>query len=161
MVLSRYTAEVVKAVTNPFSGLPAQKRGNYGGMPDVADVKDACEQEAARLERVQSLGRRQPLRIGGPPVLRTGHELAQLFCPEGFKGWEKYLQLHKETRGEQSYFETRVCKDGNSRHGLWVPWSWHDDMAAPRKTFSKFTEEQLRKMYPPQPAAADDGVPFE
>lgn len=56
-VLSRYDLDVIREVTDPFSGIPSRKKENgYSGLPDVADVKDACEGEASRRARIAELG---------------------------------------------------------------------------------------------------------
>src|SRR3990167_5280588 len=40
-VLAHFSAEVVKAVTDPYSGLPGRKsESGWTGMPDVAEVKE-------------------------------------------------------------------------------------------------------------------------
>src|SRR5688572_11161104 len=52
-VLMRYSPDVVRTVTDPYSGLPSRKsESGWSGLPDVADVKQACEAEAARQERI-------------------------------------------------------------------------------------------------------------
>src|SRR5262245_1230955 len=72
MVLSRYSAEVVTAVTDPYSGLPSLKKENgYSGLPDVADVKEACEEEAARAQRMakyREMGKTEFKRLPRPPA---------------------------------------------------------------------------------------------
>jgi len=56
-VLADYPEETIRYVTDPRSGLPARKKrdprtGNeWTGLPDVADVKAACEEHHAPMQR--------------------------------------------------------------------------------------------------------------
>jgi hypothetical protein len=59
MVLERYPQEVIETVTSPFTGL--QSRKNF--PPTIAEVTEACNAEAANLERRAKLAemRRQSI----------------------------------------------------------------------------------------------------
>lgn len=49
MVLSRYEADVIAYVTDPFTGLP----GRIPFLPNLYEVKLACEERAAELARTE------------------------------------------------------------------------------------------------------------
>lgn len=85
MVLSKYAVEVIKAVTDPYSGLPSRKKENgYSGMPDVADVREACDNEAtriARMERYRVLPAPDFTRARLPRPAAAPGDLATVFMP--------------------------------------------------------------------------------
>jgi hypothetical protein len=158
MVLSRYSAEVVKTVTDPFSGLPSRKsESGWTGLPDVADVKQACEDEAARAERYQQLGARKPVpRIEGPKLPgRRGN----VFVPVGVPQYPAMVERCKTA--DPADWRTDSF---NGKTGIWVPYPWLIDAPrAARTSFTTFTDAQLRELYP-QPKAMvkdeEEGVPF-
>jgi len=86
MVLSKYAVEVIKSVTDPYSGLPSKKKENgYSGMPDVADVREACDNEAtriARMERYRVLPAPDFSRARLAPPRPAPGDLATVFVPE-------------------------------------------------------------------------------
>lgn len=86
MVLSKYAVEVIKAVTDPYSGLPSKKKENgYSGMPDVADVREACDNEAtriARMERYRVLPAPDFTRARLPRPAPAPGDLATVFVPD-------------------------------------------------------------------------------
>ena len=150
MVLSRYSAEIVQAITDPFSGLPSRKtESGWSGLPDVADVKLACETEATRRERYKQLGSRKPVpRITGPKQNR-----ANVFVPDTAPQYAPFVERAK-TADPMDW-----RRDEAGRPGIWVPHQWMFDSASVGRTqFSTFTPEQLRAMYPPaepKPAAGE------
>lgn len=147
MVLSRYAAEVVKAVTDPFSGLPSRLKGEYGGMPDVADVRAACDREAERLERYRSLGSRKPVpRIEGPPRMSRGNVLVPPTAPQ-VAGLLK--RAEKADKGDWHH--------DPDRRGIWVPHHWmFESFSVEGGGFSSYSEAELRAMYPQPKAPGED-----
>lgn len=160
MVLARYSAEVVKAVTDPYSGLPSRKsESGWTGMPDVADVKEACEAEAVRIDRMAkyaALPRYEPLRLARP---RPGPgAFANVFVPETAAQYLGYVERAKKA-------DPREWRRDDKRPGIWVSYAWVVGPAQGAKSFSTFTEAELRELYPqPQsapPALEPEAVPFE
>lgn len=164
MVLSRYPAAVVDAVTDPFAGLPSRKteRG-YSGLPDIADVKEGCENESARLVRMAAYAKLTvQKRLPAPPRPPQ----ATIFTAKGFPHFDKLFKRHEA--GEQpSYCETRICVDKVERFGVWTPFSWLEEPAkgAPAgldKAFKPYTDSELREKYGPKATAstsAPDAAP--
>jgi hypothetical protein len=116
MVLSKYAVEVIKAVTDPYSGLPSKKKENgYSGMPDVADVREACDDEANRIARMERY-RQLPApdfdrpRLAAPP--RQPGDLATIFVPESNPRYPALLEWSKTADGRKFKFETRP--------GIWI-----------------------------------------
>jgi hypothetical protein len=127
-VLSRYNSEIIKAVTDPYSGLPARKtESGWSGLPDVADVKEACEAEAARQQRMAKLAalpRPQPLRLPPPP--QSPGCRAQLFVPADVRGYAQMVQRAQTA-------DVRDWKhDPQGRPGIWVPYGWYDEFRGGR-----------------------------
>lgn len=116
MVLSRYSVEVIKAVTDPYSGLPSRKTDSgYGGMPDVADVREACDAEATRTARMERY-RQLPApdfdrpRLAAPP--RAPGDLATVFVPKANPRYPELVEWSKTA-------DQRLFKFDN-RPGIWV-----------------------------------------
>ncbi len=152
MILSRYPADVVEAITDPFAGLPSRKneRG-YSGLPDVADVKEACEAEAARQVRMAAYAKITiQKRLPGPPRPPE----ATIFTPKGFPRWDKLMRRF-EAGDQPCHFETRICIDNVERYGIWTPYSWIVEATPRAALFKQFTDAELRAMYPPREAPAE------
>jgi len=154
MILSHYSAEVVQAITDPFSGLPSRKtESGYSGLPDVADVKAACEAEATRLERLAAyakLGKTQRL-LPGPPTPPK----ATIFTAKGFPNYDKLVKRF-EDGGAPAHFENHVCVDQVERYGIWTPYSWLAEASPKPKGFTQYTAADLLDRYQPkQPEAAE------
>lgn len=155
-VLTHYSAEIVKAVTDPYSGLPSRKSDSgWTGMPDVADVKEACEHEATRRERIRVLSTLRPIpRIAGPKQNR-----GNVFVPETAP---QYADMLKHTMAA----DPMDWRRDETRPGIWVPYPWLvDGPKAGHAGFTQFTEAKLRAMYPQREAAPAENViedvPFE
>lgn len=165
MILSRYSAEVVEAVTDPFAGLPSRKseRG-YSGLPDVADVKTACEAEAARAERIKkyaALPRTEFKRLPRPPAGPGAY--ATILVLPNTPQYPRMVEVIKAA-------DKRKWKHDENGRGIWVSYDLLDAPLPGRKqdasTFKAYTDEELRAKYPPQPAPVNeaagemDEVPF-
>lgn len=127
MVLAKYPIEVIKSVTDPYSGLPGRKsEAGWSGMPDVADVREACDAEARRLDMIERY-RKLP-----PPAPRLenglrGRERANLFVPDTIPIYPELVRRHNETQDSPCTIEgAHVCKDGEQRAGIMVPMDWYD-----------------------------------
>lgn len=146
LVLSHYSATVVRDVTDPFAGLPSRKseRG-YSGMPDVADVKEACEAEAAgqhRMEEWKKIGKTEFKRLPAP-VDRTPGAWANVLVHSGHP---RYAQLMARTRADGT--DPRDWKV--DERGLHVSLAWLEQSAptAAAKPFKAYSDDELRRMYP-------------
>lgn len=146
LVLSHYSADVVQAVTDPFAGLPSRKKENgYSGMPDVADVKEACEDEAAKQHRMaeyRKIGKTEFKRLPAP-VDRTPGAWANLLIHPGHP---KYAVLLARTKADSE--DPRDWKI--DERGLHVSLSWIEQPGPQRPVFQQFSEAELRRMYPPR-----------
>lgn len=120
-VLARYEPAVIETVTDPYSGIPGRKSNGWSGMPDVADVKEACEAEANRRERIKELGavKAAPrLRIDKP---KTPGYMANVLV---LHGAPQYAALHAMTQEPNaSNYEWKHDEQGR---GLWVSLKWMD-----------------------------------
>lgn len=125
MILSKYTVEVIKAVTDPYSGLPSKKKENgYSGMPDVADVREACDDEANRIARMQRYASlpapdfNRP-RLAAPP--RQPGDLATVFVPKENPRYPQLVEWAKTA-------DERLWKFDN-RPGIYVSYDTWDQRA--------------------------------
>lgn len=146
MVLAHYPAEIVKAVTDPYGGLPARKTDSgWSGLPDVADVKQACEGEAVRRERLAKLAALPPpsFRRVRPPPAGAGALATVLIRPD----FPRYAAMLERTQTADPR-EWRQDEEGC----LWVAWSWLETSAMKMKAFQPFTDDQLRERYGVKPA---------
>lgn len=57
-----YSREVVDYVTDPRTGIPGKQKF----LPAVAEVREACEERAAHLERMQKYSKSKPRRYVPP-----------------------------------------------------------------------------------------------
>lgn len=119
-VLIHYSPDVVKEVTDPYSGLPSRKKENgYSGMPDVADVKEACEDEAARIDRMAKYSKMpryyQPMRLPSPPAVpgSRANVLVRKDSPQ-------YPLMLERTEGA----DFREWKWDEKGQGIWVSLVW-------------------------------------
>lgn len=155
LVLSHYSAEVVRDVTDPFAGLPSRKKDNgYSGMPDVADVKEACEDEAARLYRMaeyKKIGKTEFKRLPAPKETRQGAWANVLV----HAGHQEYAALMARTKAAGQ--DPRDWKI--DERGLHVSLTWLNQPAEQKPMFAQYTEADLRRMYPPREAATDSEMP--
>lgn len=159
-VLARYDAEIVKAVTDPYNGLPARKKENgYSGLPDVADVKEACEAEAvrrARLADYASLPRPTVRRLSPPP--KGPGAFATIFVHPDAPQYQAFMQ-RKETA------DPREWRYDETRPGILVSFAWFTGPADGVVGFKQFSADDLRAMYPPRgqadaPEREEAEIPF-
>lgn len=151
LVLSHYAAEVVRDVTDPFAGLPSRKKENgYSGMPDVADVKEACEDEAARQHRMAEyakIGKTEFKRIAAPKVTTPGAWANVLI----HAGHPQYAALKARTEAKDA--DPRDWKI--DERGLYVNLTWLERATEQKPMFAQYTEADLRRMYPAREPATD------
>lgn len=148
LVLMHYSAAVVDAVTDPFAGLPSRKneRG-YSGLPDVAEVKEACESEAARVVRManyRAMGKTEFKRLPRPPAQPGDWANVLVISTD-----HRYARLVEITKN----MDRRLWKMDEEGRGIWVGLSLMEDKPAELKRFRQFTDAELREMYPPRTQA--------
>lgn len=150
MVLARYSAEIVTAVTDPYSGLPSRKsESGWTGMPDVADVKDACEAEAVRIERLAQyakLPRADFKRLPRPPA--APGSLASIYVGPDTPQYARMIEVAKGA-------DKRKWRKDETRPGIWVSFDMLEAQAPRAVGFTQFSSEQLRAMYPPREPASE------
>jgi hypothetical protein len=158
MVLAHYAAAVVQVVTDPFSGLPSRKtESGWSGLPDVADVKEACEDEAARQHRMAvyaAIGRTEFKRLPAPREERPGAWATVLVHAQD----PRYAAFLERTKAETT--DRRDWKQ--DERGLWVSYAWIDgDKAGETPRFMQYSEAELRRMYPPREPPVDSTFPVK
>lgn len=119
MVLAHYPADVIKTVTDPFCGLPSKKtESGWSGLPDVADVRTACDAEVARLEKLARYAAwpKPALRLPKPPP--GPGAWANVHVPANHPRYPALLEMTKgrDVRPQ----EWRIEQDGR----LYVALSW-------------------------------------
>lgn len=151
LVLAHYPAAVVEAVTDPFAGLPSRKNDKgYSGLPDVADVKEACEDEAAKQHRMAEyakIGKIEFVRLPPPKVTTPGAWANVLI----HAAHPKYVDLIARTEAKGT--DSRDWKI--DARGLHVSLAWLERPGHQRPVFQQHTEADLRRMYPPREAEND------
>ena len=114
MVLERYPDEIIRHITSPVTGI--QRRSKF--PPTIAEVAEACDEEVARVERIQRLG---ALRTA-PREPRVTQHRANVFVPTYAPQYHEMVERAK-TGAPQ---EWRLDPD---RSGIWVALGW---LRAPR-----------------------------
>lgn len=84
--------------------------------------------------------------------------VANVFVCEGAPQYGTVLLLHETTEASPAWFETRVCGDGVSRRGIWVPHGW---MPEKRKRAGSFKMPPRTALPPRHDAQIDEPTPFD
>lgn len=125
LVLAHYSPEVIKAVTDPYGGLPSRKNEQgWSGLPDVADVKEACEAEAVRQERLAkyaAMPRTKWQRLPAPPEEPGAR--ANVFVAAGHP---RYEALCERAAKESPAWSRYGMGPSGDVTGIWVPLGWTD-----------------------------------
>lgn len=150
LVLSKYAVEVIKAVTDPYSGLPSKKNEKgYSGMPDVADVREACDNEVARITRIDRLRALPPVDFSTARLPRPAPapgDLAKVFVPDSNVRYQSLVAWSKTEANN------RLWKF--DKGGIWVAFNiWHSTPVQTRRSAIepgldrlRLSEETLRTM---------------
>jgi hypothetical protein len=124
-VLQHYAPEIIKAVTDPYGGLPGRKsEQGWAGLPDVADVKEACEAEAVRQERLAAYARMPRVhhrRIEAPPEEPGAR--ANIFVPADNR---HYGEMVERAQKEDAVWWRYGVSPSTGASGIWVPLGWTD-----------------------------------
>jgi len=106
-VLSRYPEEVMCAVSDPSGGLP----GRLQWLPSVKEVRDACQLEFERLQRLERLRamKPEPRRIAGPASKAT------VFVPAVNPKYAEMIE--RTTTADPAEFRREAS-------GVWVAENW-------------------------------------
>lgn len=140
-VLESYEDAVIQYVCDPRTGV--QRRSKW--PPSIAEVVEACEAEATSIERrarYAAMPKPEMKRIAAPKVTTPGAWANVLVHAEH----PKYADLLARTKVEGE--EPRDWKI--DERGLHVAMDWLDGPAATKPLFQKFSEDDLRRMYPPR-----------
>lgn len=114
MVLERYSDAVIERITNPLSGIQ-RKQFKHFGPPTIADVVDACEEEASRIARSRYYsGFRPERRELRAPAVSLANVLVVLNHPR----YESMVERSKTAKPREFRFDDR---------GIWVALGWLDD----------------------------------
>lgn len=122
-ILARYSKAVIDAVTDPVRGLPVQT----DFMPTPKEIREACEREALRLERMDEF-RAMPKPLPRIENGLRGRQHANLFVPDLSVKFPSLFDRHTAAGDATpcSIEEKRLCKDGVVRRGIWVPMDWYE-----------------------------------
>lgn len=61
-------------------------------------------------------------------------EIANLFVPDNAPNYEKLYTRHRRTEDSPARTDRRVCVDGVTRSGVWVPLGWWDEVGTARSS---------------------------
>ncbi len=109
MVLERYPDEIIRHVTSPITGI--QRRSKF--PPTIAEVAEACDNEVARVERIQRLG---ALRTA-PREPRVTQHRANVFVPP-------YAPQYADMVERAKTGDPREWRFDENRPGIWVALGW-------------------------------------
>lgn len=92
-----------------------------------------------------------------PPVRKRGSDLpppaaVNLFVCDAAPQYADVVAIHEASERSPARYETRICDDGVTRRGIWVPLAWLPE----KRRRSSF---QLPR--PKTPPPADDFIPFD
>ena len=131
MVLSNYPAEIVRTITDPYSGLPSRKsQTGWSGLPDVADVREACEAEASRCERLNHYAKMPKYaRVPELPDPCRGRQRANLFVPDCNPKFPALVARDEKAATQSPCWieDAHRYSNGEIRRGIMVPLSWFED----------------------------------
>jgi hypothetical protein len=137
-----YSAEVVKAVTDPYSGLPSRKsESGWTGLPDVADVREFCENEAKRRERYAHYAALPKIsfnREARPPA--GPGDLANVYVPPGTPLYDKMVERAKSG-------DRREWRREADRPGIFVALGWLEAPSEVAKHFKVPSDADLLAHY--------------
>lgn len=107
MIFERYPDEIIKAVSDPVTGI--QSKSDY--PPSLAKVSDACKEEYRRqiqLRKWRNM-KREPRQIAGPL------SIANLYVPKGNSQYDGMVERSRSADKSEFRFD-----DG----GIWVAETW-------------------------------------
>lgn len=147
MVLANYSEDVVAHVTHPVTGLPGRKtQSGWSGPPDIADVKEACDNEAAaRFRRLEMAAKPKLVSLPPPPRKRGPGSRANVLILKEARLYP-FAQRVTETESIEDWRH-----DENGR-GIWISYALMQDNGRPApKTFAPL---------PDVPPIESEGVEF-
>jgi len=150
-VLSEFPQHVVEYVTDPRTGIP----GNFQWLPSVAEVKQACIQRQAYLDRLADFDRRfvsrRPVVMASPIDEKLPGRRATLFVQADAPQYFRCLEASKTA--DQADWKL----DENGRPGIWITRDlfYGSGLSAGLKAWISPTDEELRAMYARSAEAAE------
>lgn len=147
VVLERYEDDVIETVCSPRTGV--QRRCKF--PPSIAEIVDACEAEATAIETRKRYA----------AIPKPDRKLLPAPRDNSPGAWANVLINPKDPRYERLVSRTWNADPRDwkvDERGLHVALNWLDHPEAMRPIFKPYSDEQLRAMYPtqPAPAAVDD-----
>lgn len=131
LVLERYPDGVIQEVSSPLTGI--QRKSKF--PPTIADLVEACDQEVARLARIQKLSQ---LKLA-PREPRVAQHRANVFVPIDAPQHAAMVERAK-TADPKDYRREGL--------GIWVALGWlTEDEPKKAKTFRRFTKADLEAIY--------------
>ena len=142
LVLAHYPMEVVEVVTDPYAGLPGRKtESGWSGLPDVADVREACDNEVARRTRMAkytALPRSRPYILS--PISTKPGAFATVFVASTASSYARFVERSKTA-------DPREWRYDEAQQGIWVVWSWLETTQQATKRFQPFSDDKLIELY--------------
>ena len=144
-IFAAYPETAVRACVNPVRGLATEPTDKFG-LPELRDVKAWLERwSAAEATRARYAAMKPAPRVAIGYVRSAPVAQPNLFVPDTSPRYAGLLKLHEESGGKQSHFETRVCSDGATRAGMWMPMNWFYEMPAAIKQIADAVAKPKRK----------------
>lgn len=109
LVLERYSEEVAAAVSSPFTGIQRTLKR----PPVIADIVEACDREAERLEGIKRLSQYKT----APYERLVEQNLGVVFVPPHAPQYSAMVERSKTA-------SDREWRRDVDRPGIWVPLSW-------------------------------------
>lgn len=145
LALSDYPRSVVEYATDPRTGLAAKHKF----PPNVAEVKEFCDDEMARIERMSRPAPRFVKRGYEPPPHYPGRRANVLVGPAS----PMYALAEGYTRSPNAdVLNWRPDKEGR---GIWLAWNVYDDLRFERRRIESWrspSDADLRAIYGKQEA---------
>lgn len=147
VVFEGYPDPVIVAVTDPRTGL--QRRIKW--PPTIAEVVEACDAEVVAMDtrrRYAAMPKPQPV---APRITdRSPGRRANLFIPADVPQYLAALEWSRTADAAEWKYDLA------GRAGIWVIYNWGGYGPRPTpKALHTFTDDELRQMYSPRPAAAE------
>lgn len=111
-ILSHYPEEVMRAVSDPYSGLTSK----VDWLPKPKEVKEACEAEAQRIHRLKELG--PPIEIQREGRFKHQH-WATVFVPSNTPPYADMVAKASDPKTDHREFRYDTEKGG-----IWVIRDW-------------------------------------
>jgi hypothetical protein len=145
-VLSRFSSEIIREVTDPNTGIQTTEK-YMTFMPNAGELKVYCDSVASRRNRIQRLGSLPApdfTRLPPPPPMPG--DLATVFVPASNSRYAKLLEWSKTA-------DERQWKYDATRPGIWVSYdTWDQRQTILARKLGDLAKEVLPPLANPEAA---------